>query len=210
MSSSEDVAYRRFPWKRFINDDPLHVYTARKAVVGNLLHMYDEATQHHVNWSAQSTSLRIEHTLTAADTWEYVRSFGPFPVRRGLDGLPSPLVVRIGGSVSAGQGQFRVRITGHTIAAGTSITPYSASLTIAGITSTTDAWVGSGRLNADAAQWSDAEYLEGISVARTDGSSTTEIALWFLARADLWAYNNGTNTNRFAGLLVREYIGGGS
>lgn len=208
MSTSELGLLQLSPFKRLLADAPLHV-TTRYHVTNNALHVLDQSAQHRVNWVARTAADRVIYTTVAANTSEYVESFGPFLLSVGQNGLGLPLTVRWGGSVQSGAtASLRVYVLPAADPPAVVSSPYGA-FEFLSVTQTADAWDPAVTKAVTAASWRPEIVTRDARHPLTPGSSDIGATQWIKARADLWVETTvAVRQVNTAGLLIREYAGG--
>lgn len=189
-------------------DRPLSVDLVR-SIANNVHHGYDQSTQFRVNWTAVgATPQRIEVSPAAADTYELMHAFGPFPWAIRYDGTYMRPVYRLGGSTDNASYSVTFKLCLMQDAQ-----PFAHELALDSVelstASTTDAYLVptdnylSPNENTDPPN----NALIGYKTLLEPGGDATEADICQL-RLDVWMKaTNASATARLFGVNLREYIG---
>lgn len=204
MSTNELGYFYRFNPSQVDADSPLSADVVRFGLVGNSNYLHDMAGQVRVAWMASTTGDRLAQTFTAADQWEHVRSFGPFPLTMQSSGAAFYTLLAAAGSVSTSTGVIRL-----------SLNRWDAPLSSVGslgyiefdLASATDDWISVADHALEPSVSGIGGAIEGVLTDLASGGPPV-LSQWPLVRLDVYAQAaDDSATVYVSGVYLREYIG---
>jgi len=211
---SEYGYYTRFNAADYVaQEEPFDTGLARD-MVNDVRHLFDVHGQVCVEWVTRTSSQYLEPATASTSAFQYIASFGPFPLRLREDGTPYALRVRLAGKSSQGNSvTFRAVVgaaevlAGDVAASSSGLEGSTTSMASTWITTTNVVGGASSTLIALSVS-SVPEMVRGESVAADTASSEFHEIRWALAHLQVWGKtSNVLSMPRLTGVYVAEYGG---